>query len=434
MSKTTHYVLLLCFLLLVALGVGVYSHVTRVPTKQVKHLRIALFTSQYTRGLAELEDDFEAKTGFTADIRVVGQVIFENRVILSFVGKTGDMDVVHAPLIQLPRWVQAGWLQPMTEQVNAMPDKADFFSGALEAYNIKNEYWALPFFAEPGVMAYRKDILAAAGYDSPPKTWEHMLEVAEAIHNDKVAAFAMRGASGQGENMFVFPMIMRAYGGNFFTNYPEDLSPDINSPKVLAALNVYSRLMRDYGPDGVGNFKFSEVVASMQAGKTAMIVDGTSIAAQAVDPKQSRFANKIGLAAVPSGPSGRSPAIAVHGFAIPADARNPEASMAFIKWATSEDVLTKIALARPFPDFTRNSVAENPEVIAKYAGLHPDFLRVRTQAMSEAIGHYRPLLPQWPEIGASLGDNINAAVNGIVDPQVALDTAAQETAKALNDD
>ena len=124
----------------------------------------------------------------------------------------------------------------------------------------------------------------------------------------------------------------------------------------------------------------------------------------------------------------------MHGFAIPADARNPEASMAFIKWATSEDVLTKIALARPFPDFTRNSVAENPEVIAKYAGLHPDFLRVRTQAMSEAIGHYRPLLPQWPEIGASLGDNINAAVNGIVDPQVALDTAAQETAKALNDD
>ena len=390
-------------------------------------LNVVLFSMPYTRGLAELEADFEAKTGHTVNIDVVGQDVFENRITLSFTGKTGDIDVVHTPVIQVQRWVAAGWVQPITDAVNGMDSKDDILAGPLDAYLVKGDYYALPFFAETGMMAYRTDILAAAGHDSPPETWEEVLEVAAAVHTDDTSGAAMRVAPGQGFNMFVFPMIMRAYGGTFFVDYTGgDLTPNMNTPEALAGLDVYSTLMNEYGPEGIGNFNFGEVIAAMQSGKVAMIFDGTSVAAESMDPDASQFADQIAIAAIPSGPAGRFPTIAVHGLGIPADAPNPEASFAFIEWATSEEVLTKLALSQPYVDFTRASVAQNPEVIAKYESIHPDFLNVRVEMLNDAIGHYRPLLPYWPQMGAAVGEMINSAVNGIMSNEEALAAADEE--------
>ena len=68
---------------------------------------------------------------------------------------------------------------------------------------------------------------------------------------------------------------------------------------------------------------------------------------------------------------------------------------------------------------------------AKYNSIHPEFLNLKVQMLNEAIGHYRPLLPEWPQIGAAVGENINAAVNGIMSNQEALEAADEEIAAIL---
>jgi len=93
--------------------------------------------------------------------------------------------------------------------------------------------------------------------------------------------------------------------------------------------------------------------------------------------------------------------------------------------------VTKISLAEPFPDFTTGTVADNPDVIAKYADVHPDFLKLRVEALDLAIGHYRPLLPDWPALGQAIGENINAAINGLMSPEDALAAAEQEMSDIL---
>ena len=425
--KRTHF-------LSATIGAGLALALAAPTTARADDLNIVLFSMPYTQGLAKLADDFEAKTGHTANIEVIGQDVFENRITLSFTGKTGDLDVVHTPVIQVQRWIEAGWLRTITSEVDGMASKDDILAGPLDAYLVNGERYALPFFAETGMMAYRTDLLAAAGFDKAPATWEEMLEVAAAVKTDDTGALAMRVAPGQGFNMFVFPMIMRAYGGEFFADYSGgDLTPNMNTPEALKGLEVYSSLMNDFGPEGIGNFNFGEVAAAMQTGQVAMIVDGTSIAARTLDPENSQFADKISIAAVPSGPAGRSPAIAVHGLGIPADAPNPEASFAFLEWATSEEVLTKIALSESYPDFTRASVASNADVLAKYESIHPDFLDLKVQMLGDAIGHYRPLLPQWPQIGQTVGENINAAVNGIMSNQEALATSDDDIADIMSE-
>ena len=389
-------------------------------------INVVMFGMPYTKGLAALADDFEAQTGIKANIDVIGQDVFENRITLSFTGKSGDIDVVHTPVIQVQRWVSADWLKPITAEVDAMAVKSDIMEGPLDAYKINGEQWAVPYMAATGLMTYRKDILDAAGVEVP-QTWEDMLAVAAKIHSDETAAIAMRAVPGQGFNMFIFPMVMRAYGGKFFEDYTAgDLTPAINSPETLEALNVYMKLLNEYGPQGAGNFNFAEVQAAAQNGQIAFAVEGTGIAASLVDPEKSQFAEKTGITLPPGGPAGRSPAIAVHGLGIPASAKNPELSARFIEWAVSAETMTKIALAQPFSNFTTQAVAKDAEVIAKYSKIHPDFLTVQAEALNLAIGHYRPLLPEWPALGQAIGENINAALNGLMTPEEALEAAEQE--------
>ena len=88
--------------------------------------------------------------------------------------------------------------------------------------------------------------------------------------------------------------------------------------------------------------------------------------------------------------------------------------------------MTKIALSESFSNFTTGPVAENPEVIEKYSKVHPDFLTMQADALNLAIGHYRPLLPDWPALGQAIGENINAALNGLVSPEEALEGAEQD--------
>ncbi len=401
------------------------------PVSAQDEINVVLFGMPYTNGLQKLAGDFEAETGIKANIDVIGQDVFENRITLSFTGGSGDIDVVHTPVIQVQRWVAADWLKPLTAEVDAMPGKADILAGPLDAYVIKGEQMAVPFMAGVGLMTYRKDLLEAAGQEVP-ETWEDMLKVAEAISSDDQSAIALRAVPGQGFNMFIFPMIMRAYGGNFFKDYTGgDLTPAMNSPENLEALNIYIKLIKEYAPEGAGNFNFAEVLAAAQNGQIAFAVEGTGIVSQIVDPEKSKFAGQTGLALPPGGPEGRSPALGVHGLGIPANAANSEAAAKFIEWAVSTETVTKIALSEAFPDFTTGTVADNPEVVAKYAEVHPDFLKLRVEALDLAIGHYRPLVPEWPALGQAIGENINAAVNGLMSPEEALEAADQEMADIL---
>lgn len=391
-------------------------------TAQAEEINVVMFGMPYTNGLRELAGDFEAETGIKANIDVIGQDVFENRITLSFTGGTGDIDVVHTPVIQVQRWIQAGWLQPMTSLVSE-ETTSDILAGPLGAYDVNGDQWALPFFAGVGLMSYREDLLDKAGV-GVPETWEDMLDVAAKIKTDDQSAIALRAVPGQGFNMFIFPMVMRAYGGTFFADYEGgDLTPAINSPENVEALKIYTKLINDYGPAGAGNFNFAEVNAAAKNGQIAFAVEGTGIISQIVDPAQSQFADVTGIALPPGGPAGRSPAIGVHGMGIPASAPNPEASAKFIEWAVSAETVAKIAMAQSFPDFTTASVADNPDVVAKYAAIHPDFLTTRVAALDLAIGHYRPLIPEWPALGQAIGESVNAAINGLMSPEDALEQA-----------
>lgn len=397
-------------------------------------LNVVLFDNVNNRGIESLTHEFEEKSGIKVNINVLGQDVAEKRMQLDFIGKTGDLDVAYMSFVMMQSWVKAGWVYPLDEFIAASPDIAfdDFAKAPIESLSLNDKQWALPSFAETGLLAYRSDILEEHGITEAPNTWDELKEAAQKIHSKETAAIALRAKRGQGLNMFIFPSMMWAFGGSYFKDYPSNMTPVLDNEANVAALEYYKDLVKNYSPEGAGNYSFAEVIAAYQLGNAAMTVDGTSIITQLFDKTKSEFADKTRVALVPEGPGGRAPMIAVHGLAIPESSKKKEAAFEFIKWATSAEVQKKIAMSQYNLDFTRNSVAEDPEVQEKYNLDNGNLMKLRIESLNIARPDYRPLIPEWPEIGDLIAAQVNGTVNGGPSAKDALTEANKQVTEVLN--
>ncbi|WP_159887737.1 ABC transporter substrate-binding protein [Paenibacillus puerhi] len=396
-------------------------------------LNVVLVDNVNNRGISELAPEFEKATGIKVNVNVLGQDVAEKRMQLDFIGKTGDLDVAYMSFTLMQKWVKAGWVHPLDDFVKASPDVNidDFAKAPIDSLSINGKLWALPSFAETGLMAYRTDIFEKNGITAPPDTWDQLKEVAQKIHSKETSAVALRAKRGQGINMFIFPSMMWGFGGSYFKDYPNDMTPVLDRTENVKALEYYMDLVKNYSPSGAGNYSFAEVISAYQQGNAAITVDGTSIITQLFEEGKSKYAAQTKVALVPQGPSGRSPMIAVHGLAISESSKNKEAAFKFIKWATSADIQKRIALKDYNLDFTRVSVSEDPDIKKKYNFDNGNLIKLRTESLNIARPDYRPLIPEWAEIGDLIAAQVNGAVNGGVGAEAALKEANKQVTEVI---
>lgn len=398
-------------------------------------IRLLGHDAPYVRSLKELSTEFEAITGAKAEIDPVGQTIMDQRLQLDFAAQVGSVDVAYITIASVYQWASSEWVKPLDEYIKKDEvelNMNDFFPSMLDALSYKGKIYGLPGFAEVGIMAYRKDVFEKHGITSPPETWDEFEDVCAKIHSDEMAAVAIRAQRGGSMNMFVFPLFMWSYGGNFFKQYPDDLTPIFNSPENLNALKKYNSILQNYGPPGIGNYTNSDVIAAMQSGTVAIIIDGDSVIQVACSPENNIYHDKIALAPIPTGPAGGAPMFSVHGWAIPSFCKYPDLAWEFVKWSTSEEILTKIARGEGGEvsvNYTRASVAKDPKAAEAYSELN--FTNVRAEAMKTTRFDYRPILPEWAEFSNAIGGWINASLNGQITPEEALERAQRDLADII---
>lgn len=64
--------------------------------------------------------------------------------------------------------------------------------------SIDGKTYAIPILAEPSqVLYYRKDLLEAGGYSEPPKTWDELIEMANALKTDDVYGIGVPNWGGE---------------------------------------------------------------------------------------------------------------------------------------------------------------------------------------------------------------------------------------------
>ena len=398
-------------------------------------ISVAVIPASYFENLISLIPQFEALTGIKVRMEKVPPGQIRQKALLDLSSKTATFATHAADPMYYPLYVANKWVDPLDTYLNdpTLTDKAwfnydDIIKAWREADSVGGKPYGIPFDGEVTVQVYRKDLYAAKGL-KPAETYDQLLSNAKALTDpaNRTYGLALRGFSGAGQNMYVYPSILRGFGGSWFNG--DKLV--VNSPEAVKALTWYVDALTQYAPPAVRNWNWPDIADAFSQGTVATYLDAHSSAAVINNPEKSKVVGKIAYARWPAGPSGkRVTSIWNWGFPINAalSARAKKATWLFITWATSAEtqIRTSWKFAGPAKrsGLNRLSLWRDPAFAQAMSGAGDNFIPAALQSLElDTDVQWRPLVPQWPAIGEAMATSIQAALVGQKKPKEALDEA-----------
>jgi multiple sugar transport system substrate-binding protein/sorbitol/mannitol transport system substrate-binding protein len=309
----------------------------------------------------------------------------------------------------------------LTDKAYFQPD--DILAGPLSTAKYNDILYGIPYTGETNLLFYRKDIFQELNL-SVPTTFAELLDVCEKIKasGNSIYPFACRGQRGSGMNIYTWTQFFRGFGGDFFADFPNDMTPTVNSPEGIAATKYYAEINQKYGPPGVANWTNMEIYTAQANGTLGMTMDANAFGAIVEDANTSKTKGQWGYAVVPGGPGGVWPAIYSHIMCINSSSSNPEAAWLFVQWANSPDIVLKRGLKTGVP--ARASSWNNPEFeqYLYYIG-EGSYTKVCLESLQQADAIYRPIFPNWNEMGDILGIAVQSVIAGGSTAEAAMNKA-----------
>jgi multiple sugar transport system substrate-binding protein len=167
---------------------------------------------------------------------------------------------------------QVDGLVPMDEVFAKIDADYDFFEGCVAGYRKDGHVYCIPHITLGEVLSYRPSMLAAAGIDSPPKTWAEFVDQAEKLTIDKDGDGKI-DQYGVGISAVRLDLTENTYSALMGTAgvdvFDEDGNPAINTPEHIATLKLYGDLYKNTSPAASG-WGWGEVEMNWPAGTFAL--------------------------------------------------------------------------------------------------------------------------------------------------------------------
>lgn len=398
-------------------------------------ISIAVIPASYFDNLISLQPQFEALTGIKLRFEKVPPGQIRQKAMLDLSSKTATYATHAADPMYYPLYVANKWVEPLDRYLAdpKLTDPAwlnynDIIKAWRDAVSIDGKPYGVPFDGEVTVQVYRKDLYDAKGL-KPATTYDELLSNAKALTDpgNRMYGLAMRGFAGAGQNMYIYPSILRGFGGSWF----EGNNLVVNSPVAVRALEWYVEALNRYAPPAVRNWNWPDIADAFSQGTLGCYLDAHSSAAVLNNPEKSKVIGKIGYARWPKGPAGKG-VTSIWNWSFPINAAlSPKAKTAtwlFIAWATSAETqaLTswKFAGAAKRSGINRTSSWQSADFASSMAGMGDNFIKTAMDTLAlDTDVDWRPRVPQWPAIGETMATGIQAALVGQKTAKAALDEA-----------
>ena len=340
--------------------------------------------------------EFEAATGIKLNITTVPYENALGEQVRDFVAG-GDIDIALIDLVWIGNFAENGWIVP-SETFTKDPaladpalDMGDFFPLVLNAFGSWNEVnYGLPFDNYSGLLFYNACMLKDAGFDTPPATWDDVMEVyGPALTKDGKYAYALQSKRNETQSADSFARMLWPFGGSFLT---KEFKSNLNSPESQAGLKFRQDLMK-FMPEGIVAYDHSEVVNALAQGDVAFITEWSAFYSTLASPETSKLGDCLAVAPEPKGPAGRKPALGGFSLAVAtqADAAERAAGWLFIQWVTSKANAGKYLEMGGVP--ARQSAYADPALAATYK-----FIPALVESWQEGVPEFRPRFAEWPAI------------------------------------
>ncbi len=406
-------------------------------------VNIAVIPAGYFKNLEKVMPDFRALTGVDARLEMIPPGQIRQKAVLDLSSKTGTYASHSADPMYYQLYVTNGWVDPLDDYLGNSKltdskwfDFEDIQPGHRGATSVNGRPYGIPYDGEATIQIYRKDIYDAAGIKFADTLDEYATNAAKVHNPDKrLWGCALRGFRGAGQNMYIYPSIFRAYGGEWF----DGNRVTVDTPEALAALEYYINLLNNYAPKGVENWNWPDIADVFGQGTVASYIDGHGSAAVVANPEKSKVVGKIGFARWPKGPSGKR-VTSIWNWSFPINGalstKQKYATWLFNQWAGSREV--QIATSYAFPGAykrtgpNRASLWRDPKFLDLMGKFGHNYVEATTESFAKDTDpDWRPRLPQWPAVGDTMATAIQAALVGQATPVDALRVAQKKIDKIV---
>lgn len=328
--------------------------------------------------------------------------------------RVGNPSILQLDVVWTPEFAAAGWVLPLDSYA---PARAEFFPATIIANTWAGKLYALPWFADVGLLYRRTDLVP-----NEPKTLEEMVSQAQ-------AAMARRGGPRYGivsqgaryEGLITgFVEYLGAFGGRIIDDKGNVV---VNRPEAVRALEF----MRDelykthVAPLDVLTWHEEEARFAFQNGNAVFMRNWPYPVAAMSDTSQSKVAGKFTVSPMPASgtaPNGHSTAALCGAqLAINAYTDHPAAAYKLIAYLTApEQMLERAQVVSQYP--TRPALYSDPRM----RGTIGIPLENARRAIESATP--RPVTPIYTELSEILQIELHRALVRQVEPQEALNSAA----------
>lgn len=406
-------------------------------------ISVAVIPASYFDNLGALLPQFEALTGIKVRIEKVPPGQIRQKATLDLSSRTGTYATHAADPMYYPLYVANKWVDPLDKYLNdaSLTDPAwfkyeDILKAWRDADSIDGKPYGIPYDGEVTVQVYRKDLYDAKGL-KPATTLDELVANAKALNDptNRMYGLALRGFAGAGQNMYIYPSLLRGFGGKWFVG--KDIS--VNSPEAVRALDWYVNTLTQYAPPAVRNWNWPDIADAFSQGTLGCYIDAHSSAAVLSNPEKSKVVGKVAFARWPKGPSGQC-ATSIWNWGFPINAalsdKSKKATWLFISWATSAETQARTSWKFAGPakrsGINRSSLWRSPEFAEAMKGSGDNFINAALESLEQDTDvDWRPRVPQWPAIGETMATGIQSALVGQKKSKEALDEAQARIAQIM---
>ena len=381
----------------------------------------ALFMKQAAYSDADVKAMTDAFTAANPNITVVPEYVaydaLHDKIVTDQVGGSGTYDLVLMDAIWPTEFVKAGIVTDITDKIPA-DFKSGVFDSAWTAASYAGKYYGVPWINDSKFFFYNKQMLAAAGITTGPKTWDEVVTDAKAIKAKGTVQYPLVGSWKQAEAVICdWTQLAAVYGGANFVD--ANGAAQFNTGGGLGALTFMKSLI-DQGLMNPASLGFTEddVNSTMSAGQAAMALNWTYGYAVMNDPAQSKVAGQIDVVGSPG--EGSVATSGVNGgmaLAVTKSSKNPDAALAYALWIASEksqEMDTSLAFPMWRASFSNTALTQS----------NPAFWAAAQTQFAGLVA--RPVVPYYTKLSNALQVAIQTALQGKATPQDALNGVAAQ--------
>ncbi|HEY4419391.1 MAG TPA: sugar ABC transporter substrate-binding protein [Pseudonocardia sp.] len=383
-------------------------------------------------------EHFTKDTGISVNFTVLPENDVRDKISQEFSSQAGQYDVASLSNFEIPIYARSGWIAPLDGYIAADPafDQNDILAPMTTSLSgADGKIYGEPFYGESSFLMYRKDVLQAAGITMPEHpTWQQVADIAARVDGAQpgMAGICLRGQPGWGQVFAPLTTVVNTFGGTWFT---ADWQAAVDAPEFRQATQFYVDLVRAHGEAGAPQAGFTECLNNLIQGNAAMWYDATS-AAGSLEAADSPVRGKIGYAPAPVVKTASSGWLYAWAWAIQAASEKKDAAWKFVSWASSkeyEQLVGKEVGWSNVPAGKRASTYENPDYLAQasaFAG--PTKAAIESADPRNpgvqprpAIGIQFVDIPEFPDLGTQVSQDVSSAIAGLVTVDQALDRGQQ---------